>query len=104
MDMEINLREYIGKEQIILCGREEGYKLREKLNLDILEETNYQLVIIIPEYICSMNSSYFIGLFKDSINKMNINGFKNKYTFKCSEYIKDNIKDGLVSLLHEVNN
>lgn len=100
--MTINLEKYINGD-IVLSGRDRGEDLRKKLNLEKLEKENEIINIIIPEEVCSLNSSYFLGLFGHSVRLFGENKFLEKYNFQCDELIKENIIDGISSALKEGN-
>lgn len=104
MSMRINLQDKISAGSIILSGRDKGEMLRDKLRLEQLEEDNDQIVIVVPESIVSFNSSYFLGLFTPSVKKYKTReGFLQKYTFECDEYISKDIEDGISEALKRNN-
>lgn len=100
--MKINLSKYINND-IVLSGRERGEELREKLDLDKNEVDNTIIEIEIPDEVCSINSSYFLGAFGDSIRKFGKDKFLKKYIFLCDEIIRESIEDGISSALKERN-
>jgi len=104
MSKRINLQDKISNGSIILSGREKGETLREKLNLDQLEQDNDEVVIVVPDSIVSFNSSYFLGLFTPSIKKYKSKEkFLKKYKFECDEYILKDIEDGITEALKKNN-
>lgn len=104
MSKRINLQDKISSGSIILSGRDKGEMLREKLNLEQLEQDNEEVVIIVPESIVSFNSSYFLGLFTPSIKKYRSREkFLEKYKFECDEYIGKDIEDGITEALKSNN-
>lgn len=96
--MELKLEDFVNKNDLILYGRNNGISLRQKMNLNHLEDKYENIKIVIPENICSINSSFFIGLFKEFIKNNSISKFETKYTFICSKEILMNINDGISSL------
>lgn len=104
MSRRINLQDKISNGSIILSGRDKGEVLREKLNLDQLEQDDDEVIIIVPESIVSFNSSYFLGLFTPSIKKYKSREkFLEKYKFECDEYIDKDIEDGITEALKKNN-
>lgn len=103
-EKKINILNEISSGTIILSGRDKGELLREKIKLDKLEEQYDRITFVIPESIVSFNSSYFLGLFTPSIKKYGgKEGFLDKYTFLCDEYINNDILDGLKEALKQSN-
>lgn len=104
MSKRINLQDKISAGSIILSGREKGEQLREKLQLLQLEDTESQIEIVIPDSIVSFNSSFFLGLFTPSIKKYaSKEKFLEKYVFKCDEFIRKDIEDGIEEALKQSN-
>lgn len=104
MMKKFNLANLISTGSIILSGRDKGEKLREKINLDFIEENEDVIEITIPNAIVSFNSSYFLGLFTPSIKKFKTKeAFLSKYHFVCDEFIQKDINDGIEEAL-KLNN
>lgn len=90
-----------------LAGKSEGATQREKLQLTDLEELFDEIIIDIPEKVISINSSFFMGMFKSYIDTIpygelkNIeNAFRKKYIFithtpNQKKIIDLNIEDGV---------
>lgn len=100
--MKIKLDKYINGD-IVLSGRDRGEELRKKLELNKKEKENDIIEIEIPEDVCSINSSYFLGAFGDSIRKYGKERFLQKYIFVCDSVIRESIEDGISSALKERN-
>ncbi|OOG75310.1 hypothetical protein [Algoriphagus sp. A40] len=81
MEKIVNLLEFRGEGSTLFTGRPQGVSAREKLNLKDLDESQYNVKVIIPKGTTSFNPSFFLGLFFDSIKKMGLNRFKSKYKF-----------------------
>ena len=71
---------------------EEGYKLRNVLNLGKVDEKDYSLSFNIPQNLF-ISKSFFIGLFKESLDRLGIEQFCSKYKFT----IKDDINKYLIN-------
>ncbi|MDH5368463.1 MAG: hypothetical protein OEW99_00445 [Gammaproteobacteria bacterium] len=83
-------------------GREKGKNARKKLNIDMLEDGDNTFIIIIPDDTYSINSSYFLGLFGESVKKSaSIDAFFNKFDFKMPERMIVKIQDYVSRALHE---
>jgi hypothetical protein len=65
----------------VWSGYEEGRKTREKHRIAELDKTSCQAVIVVPEHVWTITSSYFRGLFGESIDTLGGPGFRNKYFF-----------------------
>lgn len=104
MSKKINLQDEISSGSIILSGRDKGELLRKKINLDELEEHEDEITIVIPDSIVSFNSSYFLGLFTESVVKAKTKeNFLKKYKFQCDKYIRKDIEDGITEALKKHN-
>ena len=93
--MYIDLEHYIKPHIRVLSGREEGAAIRRELNLDTHDNTDETVYIEIPSYIYSLNSSYFLSCFGNSVRKLGREAFSKKYIFKCDLVIRKNIEDGI---------
>lgn len=100
---KIDLKNYIGRKKV-LAGRDNGEDIRQKINLEKIENENEKIEIIIPKDVFSFNSSYFLGMFGESVKKLGKEKFEEKYQFNTSnESIKMNIKDGIDEALNNVD-
>ena len=99
----INLGDFKRKEIKILSGRQNGEIIRKKVKLDDEDRTKGIIKIIVPQDVFSLNSSYFLGLFGDSVRKLGEIGFKEKYQFECADAIKINIANGIKYALKGMN-
>ena len=93
---KIDLKDYIESKKV-LAGRTNGEDIRKKINLEKIE-------IIIPNDVFSFNSSYFLGMFGESVKKLGKEKFEEKYQFNTkNESIRMNIKDGIDEALNNVD-
>ena len=96
----INLQQYRIPNSKILSGRDFGIQLRQKLELDKIDNIEEQVTIIIPSDIWALNSSYFIGVLGKSILMLGEEKFRKKYLFQCSNnYVLENIEQGIEDIL-----
>lgn len=74
-------------------GRQKGENLRDKWELDKLEQDdNTHIIINIPDFIYNLGPSFLQGLFTKTIFKKNgLEIFHNKYTFITTSLIKEQI-------------
>ncbi len=78
-----------------LSGLEEGNKARLYYKLDEIDQQNIEVEINIPSKFWTITSSYFLGCFGKSVRNLGIEGFKQKYKFKCDPVFKPIIEDGI---------
>lgn len=94
--MEINLAEYIGEKVRVLSGYEFGRWLRRVLQLNRLDRvTGMTVTIKIPDKLYSLNVSFFLGLFEDSMKYLGVEHFRRKYLFTCTPEIRRCVEDGI---------
>ncbi len=100
---KIELKNYI-KNKKVLAGRDNGANIRQTINLEKIESENEKIEVIIPTEVYSFNSSYFLGMFGESVKKFGKEGFEKKYNFITeNESIKMNIKDGIDEALNNID-
>ena len=88
-------------ESRVLSGRDRGVECRKKFNLDRLDASNERVVVTIPRDIYSMNTSFFLGLFGNSVRRFGKDGFVSKYEFVCDEVHREGIAEGIERALKE---
>ena len=100
----IDLGQYHQPGTILLSGRPKGVALRQKLNLDKLDDQEeVQVEIAVPSEIVSLNSSFFLGLFGPSVRNLGEYGFRKKYTFTCPPQIEEDVEAGIREALNRAN-
>lgn len=90
-------------EKIVISGREVGQKQRKILKLDQRDEDGNDYIMIFPENIVAIATSFFLGVFGKSVRKLGRDKFTLKYEFQCSETVRKNIIDGVYDALNDVN-
>ena len=67
----INVMDYDKKmkDMLVLSGRELGYQIRTKMNLDKVDIDGKKYKIIFPKNIISISTSFFLALFGESVRK-----------------------------------
>lgn len=77
---EVNLADYVDENRM-LSGRDLGREVREKLDIRDLEKTEDRIVVHVPDDVFLVSSSFFKGLFGDSIRALGRSSFREKYDF-----------------------
>jgi hypothetical protein len=102
-EIEIDLRKFGGP---VYTGRDKGQSIREKNNLDKIDQdplTN--VIILVPENAFSLNSSFFLGLLGKSIRASGSREkFLAKFKFKNPPHIEEYIESGIERALLERTN
>lgn len=88
----LDLKDHINKRETALVGREHGENLLKKLkDKGILFkeiEKKYKVIqLIVPNYIMSINKSFFLGFLETRIQELGTDEFRKKYSFSASAYI-----------------
>lgn len=87
---KIEILKYRGQGSTVFTGRPEGKLARTDLKLDTKDSDENLYVVVIPKNTTSFNSSFFLGLFFDSIKKLgSIMKFNEKYSFEIEEKDKE---------------
>lgn len=85
-NQRIDLLEYRGNGSTAFTGRAEGKLARHNLNLSEKDKDGFVYDVIIPKNTTSINSSFFLGLFYESIKTLgSIEEFEKKYLFVIEE-------------------
>jgi hypothetical protein len=99
----IDLARFTSKTSMVLSGRERGVGVRLKLDLDRLDKAGQTVSVIIPQHIISLNSSFFQGLFGESVRTLGDSKFRECYRFSCSQVISEDVDKGIVDALNQSN-
>lgn len=92
------------KKLFAISGRDLGIQQRKRHNLDRLEDKETTIKIEIPENIIFLSSSFFLGMFGDSVRKYRTKEeFLKKYNFITSPELEPNIEDGINDALKNIN-
>lgn len=113
MKKTIDLGNFKRPKSTLFTGRPQGKEVRNKLKLDTLDsDPNIEkIIIVIPENITSINSSFYLGLLYDSFKNLGKKGFESKYEFnlksenkKMREVIRNNLDDAKRYAMNQLNN
>lgn len=88
-------------ESRVYSGRDRGEAARRKFGLARLDASDEAVTVVIPPDTYSMNMSFFLGMFGDSIRKLGREGFLQKYEFECKDVHRASIQDGVDRALKE---
>lgn len=91
----INLMKYSDNGLKVFSGREYGKRIRKKLNLDKIDVSDEKLKIQIDNEVYSINPSFFLGAWGESVRRLGEARFKEKYIFECNDIIMENIERGI---------
>lgn len=101
MSVKIDLLQYRGNGSSLFTGRPQGVDVREKLGLDSKDKDDKKYCFVIPSGTTSFNPSFYLGLLFESIKRLGISAFEDKYSFSFSDnspsittVLKDNLEDG----------
>lgn len=104
----INLVNFRSSGSKIFSGRDKGIAARNKLKLNEFDLINDYAEVLIPKDTWSMNSSFFGGLFEQSIIDLKEEKFREKYRFKfedgtsLTEELQHNVNEGIFEALNEI--
>lgn len=79
----------------VLSGRKDGYEARKKLQIDKIDASQIIVTIYVSPMVYSINPSFFLGLFGQSIEVLGETKFREKYKFDCSDAIMIKIEQGI---------
>ena len=82
MAKTIDLEKYRSGNSRIFSGRDRGEAARRAANLDVLDRSGEKVLVIVPSNVRSVNSSFFLGMFEDSIKLLGREGFEERYSFE----------------------
>ncbi|MCD3232582.1 hypothetical protein IRP63_14100 (plasmid) [Clostridium botulinum] len=104
--ISIDLEKVIINKQV-LCGRDYGIKLRNIFDLDRIDKIvenqhNLKVIVMIPDTVHIIDSLFFRGMFKKSIERLGKDRFKKAYNFICNPIMDITIENGINSILTEL--
>lgn len=100
-EIVIDLADFKSGGSRVYSGRARGEAVRKSGRLDSLDGQECVVTVKVPEDTLSINSSFFLGLFGDSVRALREEGFRNKYKFVAQEVIQANIEEGIARALKE---
>jgi hypothetical protein len=88
-------------ESRVFSGRDRGEAARRKFGLPKLDTSDDIVTVVIPTDTYSINTSFFLGMFGDSIRKLGRAPFLEKYRFECGDVHRASIREGVDRALKE---
>jgi hypothetical protein len=83
----IRLEDYVEAGVGVLAGQDAGRAVRDKCRLDdvdalaLADAPDGVVTIVIPDFVYSFNSSYFLGMLAPSVNTLGAVEFRRRYVF-----------------------
>ena len=83
-----------------LSGHERGVAAREKFNLPNLDSAPETVVVVVPDDITTLTSSFFQGMFSESVQSLgnDRDRFLNHYQFDASPLVLMQIERGIAAV------
>ncbi|MDF3414764.1 hypothetical protein HKX54_09895 [Sulfitobacter sp. M57] len=78
-----------------LVGHERGEDAREKWMLDHLDGDDETVDVVIPGELLTLSSSFFQGMFAQSVKKLGKEGFLAHYRFQASSIVMQQVAEGI---------
>lgn len=85
----------------VYTGRKRGGEDRKRFNVNTLDQDDDRVEFIVPNSTYSMTSSYFLGLFGDSIRKFGRDKFLHKYLIIAPPHVERKVDDWISRALRE---
>lgn len=85
----------------VFSGRDRGEAARRKFALAKHDSSDDVVTVVIPGDTYSMNMSFFLGMFGDSVRKLGRARFYEKYKFECKDVHWPSIREGVDRALKE---
>ena len=91
----LDLRELINDPRgIIVSGKDRGLSARKVYCVDEYDESSGTVCVLLPEHLRIMTPSFAMGMFSESVMKFgSVDSFLEKYDFKTSDLILEQIKN-----------
>ncbi|MEA3207131.1 MAG: hypothetical protein QOE70_188 [Chthoniobacter sp.] len=100
----VDLENYRNKGVILFSGRPKGEALRAKLRLDEIDvDPTARVKFLVPDEIVSLNSSFFLGLFSQSVKRLGEKEFRDKYIIEGPPEIEEDVDGGIRQALRDSN-
>lgn len=78
-----------------LVGHERGEDARDRWTLDKLDQDDESIDVLIPAELLTLSSSFFQGMFAQSVKRLGREGFLDHYRFHASPIVMQQVKDGI---------
>lgn len=85
----------------VFSGRARGEKARNRFDLDSTPD-DQKFIVLIPESVYTVTSSYFLGLFGPSVRKLGSrDAFLGHFEFRAPEHILNKLDDWITRALRD---
>ncbi len=82
MNRTLDLGQYRSAGSRVFAGRDRGEYVRRAEKLDLLDSDSNEVIDVkVPLDTFSVNSSFFLGLFGDTIRQLGANEFRRRFNF-----------------------
>jgi hypothetical protein len=95
----LDLATYHSPETKLISGRKKGESARKHWNLDALDKAPGIVEVKVPEKVITLNSSFFLGMFTQSVRALGPDQFKKKYVFTGHAAIESDVNSGILQAL-----
>jgi hypothetical protein len=86
-----------------LVGHERGEEARNKWTLDELDSEDDPIDVLVPRELLTLSSSFFQGMFAQSVKKLGDEGFRKRYRFNASPIVMQQVAEGIRDSLMKRN-
>lgn len=96
--VRIDLNSYRDPKSRIFSGRVRGEQVRLAARLPELDTSDTEIEVHVPEDAFSVTSSFFLGMFRDSINLLGEEPFRRRFRFtgkNIQRVVDESIKEAL---------
>ncbi len=99
----IDLQDYRTPGSRVFTGRDRGISVRDASNINIIEAESDKIIIKIPQDIGSINPSFLEEFLCDVVNKLQTEGFFEKFQFENNGRYKINndLQEAVERILRE---
>ncbi|GGF57718.1 hypothetical protein GCM10011332_09000 [Terasakiella brassicae] len=79
-----------------LAGKERGENARDNFSLDSIDTQEENVTIVIPEHVYAVSSSFFLGMFSNSLKSLGgKEAFLQKYKFDSTPLVLKQVLHGI---------
>ena len=101
---KINIQKFRKDGSKVFSGRNEGISARKEVGLEIKDQDSKEYTIIVPVDTYTITSSFFGGMFSDSVIFLGEKKFRDKYRFaytngELNDVLLDDIDEGISDAL-----
>ena len=101
--LRIDLGDYRLEGRPVFTREHRGQEVRKAADLDRLDQTDGEVHVILPEDAYAFSSSFFSGMFGDSVRALGEDAFRKKYHFSGPNVdiiVEDGIREEARSLVN----